>query len=351
MFWSMKLQSKLWTDLLWTIFIMLVVGCTHADNDISPKEPVKVGVTVVQAKNGQAVFRYSGTVQEGAATAVSFSMPGTVKSVKVSDGSKVKKGAVVATLDDTAAKNALEIAAAMKSQAEDARTRLEKLYKNKSISEIQWMEVESKYRQAVASEKLAQKNLDDCILYAPASGIVSGKNIEVGQNVAPNVPVLKIVGLSKVKIVAQVPEKEIGEIHIGDKVELSVGALGNRTFMGKVSNKGILANVLSRSYEIEAELENGSGDLLPGMIAEMKITRSDSTEHFSLSTAAVLLDERNRQFVWVVKGGKAQRKDVETRLLTGASGNEIWVQGVSAGDTVIVSGIQKIGQGSQVTIK
>lgn len=286
-----------------------------------------------------------------AATIVSFSSPGTVKTVNVTEGKKVNKGALVATLDETSAKSALEIASALKSQAEDACARMEKLYQNKTISEIQWMDVDSKYKQAVASEKLAQKALEDCKLYAPATGIVSGKSLEVGQNVLPGVPVFKIVDIAKVKVRAFVPEKEISSIRVGDKVQIQVGALGDKTFSGKISNKGISANPLSRNYEIEAEISNKSGELLPGMLAEITLERSDSLSGVVLPTASVMLDEGNRKFVWAVSGGRADRRDVDVRLSADAAGNDVLVQGIEPGDTVIVGGIQKVGRGTRVEIQ
>lgn len=319
-----------------------------ADKDL---RKVKVETVIAKSANAGLAHRYAGSIAETAATVVSFSSPGTVKSVNVAEGKKVNKGALVATLDETSAKNALEIASALKSQAEDARARMEKLYQNKTISEIQWMDVESKYKQAVASEKLAQKALEDCKLFAPATGIISGKSLEVGQNVLPGVPVFKIVDIAKVKARAFVPEKEIGSIRIDDKVQIQVGALGDKTFGGKISNKGISANPLSRNYEIEAEIPNTDGELLPGMLAEISLERSDSLSGVVLPTAAVMLDEKNRKFVWVVSGGRADRRDIDVQLSVDAAGNDVLVQGIEPGDTVIVGGMQKVGRGTRVEIR
>ncbi|MBR2095875.1 MAG: efflux RND transporter periplasmic adaptor subunit [Fibrobacter sp.] len=337
-----------------TLFLAFLFICIGCQGEGTPQKdirgPVKVSVKIATLSDISESKVYSGSLAENMATAVSFSTPGTVKALNIAEGKKVSKGTLVATLDDTSAKSALEIATAMKNQAEDARSRMEKLYQNKSISEIQWMEVESKYKQAIASEKLAQKALDDCKLYAPATGIVSGKAVELGQNVLPDVPVFKIVDIAKVKARAFVPEKEIGSIRVGDKVRIQVGALGNKVFDGKISNKGISANPLSRNYEIEAEIINKSGELLPGMLAEISLERRDSLSDVVLPTAAVMLDERNRKFVWVVSGGHADRRDVKVQLSVDVSGNDVQVQGIEPGDTVIVSGIQKVGRGTRVEI-
>ena len=337
-----------------TLFLAFSFICIGCQGEGTPRKdirgPVKVSVKIATLSDISESKVYSGSLAENMATAVSFSTPGTVKTLNIAEGKKVSKGTLVATLDDTSAKSALEIATAMKNQAEDARSRMEKLYQNKSISEIQWMDVESKYKQAIASEKLAQKALDDCKLYAPATGIVSGKAVELGQNVLPDVPVFKIVDIAKVKARAFVPEKEIGSIRVGDKVRIQVGALGNKVFDGKISNKGITANPLSRNYEIEAEIINKSGELLPGMLAEISLERRDSLSGVVLPTAAVMLDERNRKFVWVVSGGHADRRDVKVQLSVDVSGNDVLAQGIEPGDTVIVSGIQKVGRGTRVEI-
>ena len=337
------------------ILSLLLLGCetdfstSNKRNQFRRELPkVKVETVVAQSSNIQHSYRYAGSIAEVSATIVSFFSPGTVKKVNVAEGKKVHKGALVATLDDTSAKNALEIASALKGQAEDARSRMEKLHQNKTISEIQWMDVESKYKQAVASEKLAQKSLDDCKLYAPATGIVASKSLEVGQNVLPGVPVFKIVDIAKVKARAFVPEKEIGSIRVGDNVKIQVGALGNKTFSGKISNKGIAANPLSRNYEIEVEIPNKNGELLPGMLAEISLEKSDSLSGVVLPTSAVLLDEKNQKFVWVVSKGLAERRDVEVRLNIDAVGNDVLVQGIVPGDTVIVGGMQKVGRGTRV---
>lgn len=334
------------------LLILSLVACesdfnSRNDKKIAQKQTPIVKVETIVAKNSNvgSSLRYAGSIAEVATTMVSFSSPGTVKSVRVTEGKKVNKGALVATLDDTSAKSALEIASALKNQAEDARARMEKLHENKTISEIQWMDVESKYRQAIAAEKLAQKALDDCKLYAPATGIVAGKSLEVGQNVVPSAPVFRIVNIATVKAVVAVPEKDVASLNVGDKVEVRVGALGDKVFEGKITNKGISANPLSRSYQIEAELKNKSGELLPGMLLEMSIDSKNSVTGVELPASAVLLDEYNRSFVWVVRGGKTMRKNVETSL---GNGSQLLVQGIDDGDSVVVKGMSKVGEGDRV---
>jgi multidrug efflux pump subunit AcrA (membrane-fusion protein) len=84
------------------------------------------------------------------------------------------------------------------------------------------------------------------------------------------------------------------------------------------------------------------------MLAEISLEKSDSLSGVVLPTSAVLLDEKNQKFVWVVSKGLAERRDVEVLLNIDAVGNDVLVQGVEPGDTVIVGGMQKVGRGTRV---
>ncbi|MBR2900490.1 MAG: efflux RND transporter periplasmic adaptor subunit [Fibrobacter sp.] len=334
-----------------TLFLAFSFICIGCQGEGTPRKdirgPVKVSVKIATLSDISESKVYSGSLAENMATAVSFSTPGTVKTLNIAEGKKVSKGTLVATLDDTSAKSALEIATAMKNQAEDARSRMEKLYQNKSISEIQWMDVESKYKQALASEKLAKKALDDCKLYAPATGIVSGKNIEIGQNVLPGAPIFRILDISRIKVRAFIPEKEVGKVKVGDGVKIRIASLGDKVIKGKITNRSVSANALSRSYEIEAELANRNGELLPGMIAEMEISGKTRQEGVVLPATAIMLDEDNNNFVWKINGGKATRTDIDVTLNLGKN-KGILVRGLQDGDSIIVAGANKVGEGEKV---
>lgn len=338
--------------LFFTIIFVELLFCACENKDAlrtpSTKSKTKVRVEVAHQAAISADKVYSGTLEEGSATPVSFASIGTIQTLNVREGQKITKGSLIGTLNETSAASALEIAQALKLQAEDAHARMKTLHENKSISEIQWMEAESKYKQAVGSEKIARKALADCKLYAPATGIIANKKAEPGQNVLPGVPILDIVDIKKVKAKVFVPESEISSVRVGNQVEVSVGALGGKTFNGKIGEKNVSAQLLSRSYAVSATLDNKNGELLPGMILEMRIFSKDSLYGISMPTSAILLDEKNETFVWIVKNGKAMRKNI---IVKNDEAGEILIEGdISVGDSVIINGAQKVGSGTSVEI-
>jgi RND family efflux transporter MFP subunit len=292
---------------------------------------------------------FSGTLEESSASTISFSVGGTVKTIEVSPGQRIAKGQLIATLDPTQVQSAFDAAEATLNQAKDAYDRLAKLHENNSLPEIQWVEVESKLKQAQSAYDISRKNLKDTRLYAPFSGYVKDKSVEVGTNVVPGMPVIDLVTIDNVKVCISVPETEISRISIGNEVNIQVPALENRTFVGKINEKGVSANSLSRSYEVKAVVRNSDNSLLPGMLCTLFWSGDGGNGSAILvPTNVVQLDNLNRNFVWVAADGKAVKKYVELGQFAGDK--VIVVSGLSEGDNLIVEGQQKVSDSMKVNI-
>ena len=174
--------------------LLLLFGLTSCQNNGDKQttmSPVKVKVLRVSSSEIDGTERFSGTVEEANSTSLSFSIMGTVKTVHVGLGDRVAKGQLIATVDPFSMQSSYDAAKASLAQAEDAYRRMKELYDKGSLPEIKWVEVQSKLQQAKSMEEVARKNLDDCKLYAPFSGIISEKMAEVGQNIMPGLPVVK----------------------------------------------------------------------------------------------------------------------------------------------------------------
>ncbi len=331
-----------------SVAALVLASCGSGKKDLR-QAPSKVKVEVQTVGSASASgMQYSGTVEEGSGASLSFPVNGTVSRIYVATGSRVKKGQLLATLDATSMRNMHDAARATLEQAEDARRRMETLYKRGSLPEIQWVEVESKLKQARSAEALAAKNLRDCNLYAPFSGVVAEKTADEGQNVMPGMPVIKLVTSGTLKVSVPVPENEIAGVDEGCRAIVTVPALGGRGFDAVVVEKGIMAHQLSRSYEVKLRIEGRSTDLMPGMVAEVTLlAKGDSGAVPVIPARVVQTDEHNRNFVWTVSGGKAARRDVTCGSYR-ADGVEI-VSGLAVGDRVIVEGQAKVCEGTPVT--
>lgn len=339
------------TDMKFTcqsLAVSLLLVMTSCNKEISTeREPVSVK-TIQMTDAGVASMLFSGTVEEESGVILSFQIPGTVDRLPVNVGQRISAGQLVASVNPTAVQNAYDAARATLMQAQDAYDRMKQLHDRGSIPEIQWVEVQSKLSQASASEQIAKKNLQDCRLTAPFSGIIISKDMEVGQSAMPGQPVVKLARIGKVKVNVAVPESEIGSIRSGDMAEIEVPAL-NGNFSGVVTEIGIAANPVSHTYDVKILVDNPTGKLMPGMIA--KVEFDDSNRLITVKTLpgrCIGIDECNRKFVWVVENSKAHRRYVECGRPFD-DGVEI-LSGLSKQDSIIIEGQQKVSENMVVQV-
>ncbi len=336
--------------------LVLLSGCGGNDNDKRDKA-VSVKTTVIQPGVASGAQYYSGTIEETTGTSLSFSGMGTLQSLYVEEGQMVNSGQLIGVIDATTASNALvsaqsavQMAKDGLAQAQDAYDRMKQLYDNASLPEIQWIEVQTKLSQAKSSlraaqaqEKIAEKGSKDTRLTAPFSGYISQKTADVGQNVGPGIPVVKLVKIDKVKVKITVPETDISKISKGQTLTVGVDALGGETFTATITEKGVEADPLSRSYDVRGLIDNSSHKLLPGMVCNVYKEVADATSTIFLPANIIQIDADNKRFVWCVKDGKA----VKTYVTTGANAGEniTITDGLTAGDEVITEGQQKVSSG------
>lgn len=333
--------------------VMAVCSCGEK-KQAEVLQPVKVKTMTVGSALGGQGQTYSGTIEEESGQALSFAGMGTVQSINVSEGQFVQRGQLIGVIDATSARNAYDAAVASKEQALDAQKRMRMLHDNGSLPEIKWVETETQVKQAQAAEQIAKKGLTDTRLYAPFSGYVIKKNVEPGANVGLGVPVVNLVKIDEVKAKISVPEEEIAGIRQGMSLRVSVSALGGRTFIGKVTEKNVSADPLSRSYEVKAVIANPRHELLPGMIAEVTVDFDNhkspisnlQSQAIALPAGIIQLDADNRTFVWTVEGGKAKKAYITIGDNIGAK--VAVTSGLQPGDKVIVSGQQKVSSNMAV---
>lgn len=324
-------------------------SCGLKKEKITPAPPVRVSVVAVADASLSDGRTYSGVIESGDGSELSFSVPGTVNAIYVTPGQKVQKGQLLAELDHESLDNAAAVADATLEEAQDAYRRLKKLHDAQALPDIKWVEMQSKLKQAENTAAMAHRAVADARIYAPQSGTVAEKLADVGQTVIPALPVLRLVGLSDVKASISVPESEISAMTPGRPATVTVEAVGSEVRHAKITEQGVTANPLTRAYDVKLTLANPDGKLLPGMLCTVSLANAaDSVAAIVLPTQAVLLSADNRHFVWLAKSGKATRRFVEQKGVT-PSGIVI-SSGIAPGDSVITAGIQKVSENTVITI-
>ncbi|MCD1117588.1 efflux RND transporter periplasmic adaptor subunit [Chryseobacterium turcicum] len=331
--------------------MFLFCSCKDKEKPAVIKD-VQVNIQRISTNNNIFPTEYIGTVVSENAVDISFLASGNIEQLYANEGQKVTKGQLLGRLNTTSLKYAHDLSVSSLHQAQDAYKRLSAMYKNKSLPEIQFIDVRTKLEQALASEAIAKKSLQDCNLYAPQSGVVGNRFLEPGANVMPGTPVYKILDVSNVKIKTAIPENEISGINTGMLSTVKISALNNEAFNGKIIEKGVSADAISHTYDVMVRISNPESRIMPGMVCKVypDVTAENSAGgSIVVPIKAVQIDFSGKRFVWIVDDkGKAAYREVKLGQLSG-DGVSI-TSGLKEGEQLITAGYQNISVGTKVSV-
>ena len=350
------MKTKRFDLFCFILFSMALFVSCSGKKDTMGKSPIAVKVFVVSNSAENTSREYVGSVVEREGTALSFEVPGNIVSLRADNGDRVAKGQLLATIDPASLRDAHQLTLSTLRQAQDAYRRFEPLHKQGVLSDIKWVEVQTKLEQAQSSERLARTQLSRTSLTAPFSGVISSRTAERGMNVMAGQQVYRLVDISKIDVKVSVPENEVSGIKVGTRAYITVSALGGRSYEATVKEKGIEANAVSHTYDIKLAVAASDGRLMPGMVCSVRlmggapsVVSGNGSTALSVPIDAVKLDSDNRRFVWLAVGGKAQQRYVTIGDFT--DGGVVITSGLSAGDNVITDGSQKVSEGMKVKVR
>ena len=332
--------------ILGLLTILMVCSCSEKKEN-GVKAPTRVKTEVVSSVCDMAGQTFVGIVEEREGTAVSFTGMGVVKRMLVNEGQAVSRGQLIAEIDDTQARNLLSGAEAAMNQANDALERYKLLHDNGSLPEVQWVEIQSKVAQAKSQYEVAKKNLADCRLTAPVSGIIGKKLVGAGETVLPSQAVVTILDISSVKVKVAIPEAEVSGITATTPSTINVEAAQKQVTGGRIE-KNVQADALTHTYEIRINVQNADRKLLPGMVASVKFdaVSQQLTEQKLVPVTAVQKRADGSLFVWTVaKDSTAHRTTVSAGQ---TAGNHIAItSGIENGMRIVTEGYQKLSEGNR----
>ncbi len=308
------------------------------------------------------VLLLSGSLRALDLATVKARVAGEVREILVREGEPVRAGQVVAKMDTAEydaklaqARGNLNSAKAQLDIAIKARDNNAALVEKGFISKNAFDNSASQYAGAKASVDaaqgafdFAQKQLNDTVLRAPISGLVSARNVQPGEKVSPDYKLVDIVNLQKMELEAAVPASEIARVAIGQNVSLHIEGMP-QSFDGKVVRINPAAQAGSRSIPVYVQVANPANQLRTGMFAEGKLVLSSKPGVLALPQSAVRRDGSGA-YVFTIDGGKIARKPV-TLGSEGLSGDEPRIEilsGVDFGAQVIRADMGNLASGTPV---
>lgn len=327
--------------------MLLYVSCRNTPQNTEHRTAIKVSSIVVGDENNTQVRTYVGALESDMQMPLSFPLGGRLTELYIHNGQSVRKGTLLAKVDETAAKSLHDAALATLRQAEDGYARMKQVYDQGGVSEVRWMQMLTDLEKARQSEISTRKHLDDCSMYAPQDGVVSMKNIQIGQELSPGAPLCQLIDMKSLHVLFSVPEQEIDAIQIGEIGSAILPSSSGSKLTVKVSDKGLLANPMGHTYQVRARVTNADGaHLMVGQVAKVSLA-STAPQGLIVPTYCVQIMPTGL-VVWTVRDGHAYRTPIEVEVFV--KNGVLLKSGLKAGDEVIVDGYQKLYEGAEVEI-
>ncbi len=346
----MKHSTRILLIVVFIAAAMAISACKRpeGENNGQKIQPVNVRIEIVKPSRLTDAIQVAGTVKAYEDANISPEEGGVVKEWKVKKGLHVKKGDLIVILKDEVIKAGFDAAEAQYKMAELNFEKQQKVFDEQGISELQFKNLEYSRDAAKANADLMKARWERTQLRSPIEGVLDNTIPNEGEYAPPGAPIAHVVNTAIIKIQAEVPERYAGSIPIGTSAIITFDALPGDTLKGRVSFVGSTVSTANRALMVEIVMHNPLRNLKPEMVAKVKLLRETKSDALLVSEDVIQLVDRDRVIVYVENGGKAE----ERRLtLGGRQGNQVEVlEGLNAGDHLIVVGFQKLVSGTPVIV-
>ena len=339
-------------------------GCGGQPAEAPALRPVRT--VQVFASGAGRTRSFSGTARAGLESKLSFRVAGTVQTVPVKVGDRVRRGQLIAQIDPTDYQLQLGDTQASLARAEaearNAEANLERvrgLYENNNASQNELDAARTAFESATANVRsiekrleLAQNQVNYTRLTAPVEGAIAEVSTEINENVRAGQTIVVLSSGSRPEVEITVPEALISLIHPGQAARVTIAALDNRAFSAEVSEVGVATSSQSTTYPVVARLDQDTQEVRPGMAAEVQIQLdTGGGEARMVVPAHAVGEDQAGRFVWIVESasdstGIVQRRGVEIGDITG-QGIEV-LSGLDGGEHVVTAGVSRVIEGQEV---
>lgn len=302
----------------------------------------------------------------------------TLDSIQASSD-KIKSGARPQEIKQ--AESALLQAKMNRDSVEENYLRMEKLFSQKAISEQQYEQAKNQYkiadvqyqsaqesyglviegageqdiksveaqvRQAKAALDMAKYQLSNAKIIAPIGGRVTSIAVSSGEMVAPSLPLLSIIDVSRIFVKVGISEKDISKIKEGQTVHLEIDAFPEEKFRGEVVSKGVAVDQMSKTLEVKIEILQPDTDIPVGVFARGDILVKTNQNALIIPSSALSRKKDGGIYVYVIEEGIARQKEVVLGIIQDER-VEI-LDGLSEEEEIVVLGNQELQDGLKVDV-
>jgi len=340
-------------------FFVVQISTSQAQDKGPPAALVKVA-EVIRVEIAPQV-QLIGTAQPKLTSILASDIEGIVEKFDVSEGDFVKKGAVLAHLEDSLLRIELKGAQANKADTEAQLTRARadlqrssKLLATETIADKQYTDnlaevqsLEARVRRLEAEIEHIQDSIAKKIIRAPFSGFVVNEHTEVGQWIEKGGPIVTLADLSIMEILVEVPERYVPKLVLGGSTQVTVDALNPERFTGKIAAIIPVGDSASRTFPVKVSVANSNNQIKGGMLCRVSLAIGKASSVLAVPKDAVV-NLGQSHLVYVVQEGVAKALPVQ---LGNASESMIEIKGgIEPGMQVVTRGNERLRPGQPVQI-
>ena len=309
--------------------------------------PSAVETVVVHARPAPNTFETVGSLRSAEAIMLRPEVAGRVERIHFTDGQRVAAGALLLTLDDALVRADFNEANANLANSRRAYGRAQELAQKQLIARADLDKAQAALGVDQARAASAHTRMDKAQIRAPFGGVIGLRKVSVGDYVSPGQDLVELVRLDPLEIELRAPETVLSTLAVGQKVLFGVDAFRDDRFTATVVAISPIVELGGRSVALRARFDNPEDKLRPGMSARVRIELDSNTSALMVPEQAIVPMGEQKNVYTVVQG---KAKLVPVTIGMRRPGLVEVTSGVKDGDEVIVSGIQKIGDGAPVSI-
>lgn len=311
------------------------------------RPPVNVVTLLLQPTVIRDRINLPGSIEAWTTLSLLSKLNGTVVEVVAREGQVVKKGDVLARIDDDDYRIAVQRAQAAYDLARSEFERDRAIYAKGIIPTAEYDANRTRMETAKADLDNAELQLSRCIITAPMNGVVRKIDAKVGLQLAVGDPLAEILEIDRLKAVVGIPESEVAAVRGLTAIDISLQALRDRTVAGTVHFLSSSPETVARLFRLELAVDNPNGEILPGMFFRADVVKKTVPDAIAVPFYSVI-SRNDEQYVYVERDGVVAKRPVEIGIM------EQWMvevtSGLRPGDRLVVEGHRDVEDGQKVKI-
>jgi RND family efflux transporter MFP subunit len=338
------MKKNKFTGLILLVLAIAVTACGKKEADTAKdteNQIAKVKIATVSLRDVEQAQTFTATVEPEVKNNIAPASPGRIRNIFVEVGATVSKGQRIAQMDAVNLANS-------ETQIENLRRTYKRVAELFSVGGASQQELDNAKLQLDVAESNMKNLSENTYLHSPINGVVTARNYDVGDMFTGQLPLLTVMQINPVKLKINISESFYSKIKVGMQVDVKVDVFENETFPAKVSLIYPVIDERTRTFTVELKLSNPGSKVRPGMFARVNMNFG-TVKHVVVPDRSVVKQSGSgSRFVFVYNDGKVKYTQIE---LGRRIGNEYeLLSGVSNGEQIVVSGLNKLQDGMEVEV-